>query len=94
MLKKVKENLIKSTIASIIGLAIMVIPIGLWLMGRINFMWEGATAIGVGAILFLIPGKIEKITLAVAKSVGGGSSWFSFGGSGGGSSIKPDNPDL
>lgn len=57
---KLKVNIIKGFITSLIGVVTMLITLLLVFMGDMDFIWNGIAGIAIGCTLLLAPQTIEK----------------------------------
>lgn len=85
-MKKIKSNVVKGWITSIIGTVLMITSLFLWFGGVIPMMWEGAIGIILGCILLMAPRTIEK-KVSIFLGAWGGNAPVQGG------HTKPDNPD-
>ncbi len=83
-MKKIKSNIIKGWITSIVGTLLMLTSLFLWFYGIINMMWEGTIGIILGCIMLMAPRTFER---NVAKFL---TAW---GGNNSDACVKPDDPD-
>lgn len=59
-MRKIKGNIVKGWITSIIGTLLMAASLFLWFTGVIPLIWEGSVGLILGCILLLAPRTIEK----------------------------------
>lgn len=82
--KKIRDNVVKNWISTILGVATMIVTLYLVYTGQIVFMWNGAIGIGLGATLVFA--DVKSVIMAVIKKCG-------LSGSSPDECAKPDNPD-
>ena len=68
---KVRQNIVKGWITSIVGLVVMLLTVYFLFKREINFMWEGTIGLCLGTILLLAPKTIERYISEAIKSIGG-----------------------
>ena len=85
-MKKIRANIIKGWITSIVGTSLMILSLLLWYTGVISMMWEGAIGLILGSLLLLTPRSLERNVGKFLSAWGGGNNIEDC-------STKPDNPD-
>lgn len=84
-MRKIKSNIIKGWITSIVGTVLMLTSLFLWFSGVISMMWEGVIGISLGCLLLLAPRSLERNVGRFLSAWGGGRDPDEC--------VKPDNPD-
>lgn len=103
---KIKSNVVKGWITSLIGILFMGASLFLWFFGLIDMVWDGIAGIIFGVILLYAPRTIEKKLSEVIKAWGSkGNDWggggidIDIGNRGGGGGrhhnvpVVPPTPD-
>lgn len=57
-IKKVKRNIFKGIITTIIGIVTMLISLQLLYSAKIDFVWSGLAGLAIGTVLLLAPDQI------------------------------------
>ena len=73
---RIKSNVFKAWVTSLLGILFMVSALFLWFFGLIDFVWEGVAAIILGVILLYAPKTVEKKLSEAIKAWGSrGNDW-------------------
>lgn len=67
---KLKKNIFKAVVSSVIGIATMIITLILVFTGAIHFVWDGLAGLGAGIILLFTPQSVERLVSQGVKSFG------------------------
>lgn len=81
---KIRGNIVKGWVTSVIGTLLLLSSLFLWFFGVINLIWEGAIGIILGVILLYAPRTVEKKLSEAIKAWGqrggnegrGGGWWY------------------